>query len=31
MIAMKNMENNWKKGIVKGKTVTTDIMNSIRK
>jgi len=29
MTAMKTVENNWKKGIDKGKTTSTDIMNSI--
>ena len=29
MIVMKTVENSWKKGIDKGKTTSTDIMNSI--
>ena len=29
MTAMKSVENSWKRGIDKGKKISTDIMNSI--
>gem|GEM_PF-3097028 len=31
MIAIKSVKNSWEKGIVNGKTTSSDIMNSIRK